>query len=65
MQVCFEESEMEVLVRDGCAEARRETREILTPVFRLSDGTEFTGRRAGETLRARIIRAAKEARSQK
>jgi len=61
MQVAFEESEMEVLVRDSrIGEARREKREILMPVFRLPDGTEFNGRRAGEMLRARIIRAAGE-----
>jgi len=67
MQVCFEESEMEVLVRDGRSrrdETRRETREILMPVFRLPDGTEFTGRRAGEALRAKIIRAAEEAKKE-
>lgn len=55
LQVCFEETEMTVLLRDG----KRQTRPVSTPVFRLSDGTEFTGRRASDELRARIFQAAK------
>lgn len=54
VQVCFEDTTMEVLVRNRV----RETREIMTPVFRLPDGTEFTGRRMSDDLRVRILKAA-------
>jgi hypothetical protein len=55
IQVCFEDSEMQVRRRSGDFERV----EIVTPVFRLPDGTEFSGRRAGPELRARIFKAAK------
>lgn len=55
LQVSFEETQMELLLRNG----KRERRDAVVPVFRLPDGTEFTGRRLGENLRARIIRACK------
>lgn len=54
MQVAFEEREMEVMLRNG----ERQKRYISTPVFRLSDGTEFTGRFSTPELRTRIFRAA-------
>ena len=55
LKVSFEEREMEVLLRNGV----RERRPIVTPIFRLPDGTEFTGRRVGGDLRQRIFKAAK------
>lgn len=55
LRVCFEESEMEVLLRSG----ERQRRPIVTPIFLLPDGTEFTGRRASEDLRKRIAMAGK------
>jgi hypothetical protein len=55
MRVCFEESEMEVLLRTG----ERQTRVMVTPIFRLPDGTEFTGRRIGPELRQQIAKAGK------
>jgi len=55
MRICFEESEMEVLLRSG----KRQKRPIVTPIFLLPDGTEFTGRRASEDLRKRIAATGK------
>ncbi len=55
VQVCFEETQMEI-VRSG-HDGPREKRDIVTPVFRLSDGTEFTGRRLGKELRAKLVQA--------
>lgn len=52
MRVCFEESTMQVLSRGGM-----QKRSIITPIFRLPDGTEFTGRRASPVLRTRITKA--------
>lgn len=62
LQVCFEEAEMELLVRGGYSGksgTRREKVNVTTPVFRLPDGTEFSGRRLGGDLRERIVRAGK------
>ncbi len=56
LQVAFEETEMQVTLRGGIG---LETRLIATPVFRLPDGTEFTGRRIGPELRTKIARACK------
>jgi len=55
LRVCFEESEMEVLLRTG----ESEKRVMVTPIFRLPDGTEFTGRRIGPELRTQISKSGK------
>lgn len=55
LKVCFEESEMEVFLRTG----ERQKRVMVTPIFRLPDGTEFTGRRVGPELRQQIAKAGK------
>lgn len=57
LRVCFEESEMEVILRD--VRRSRQKRVMVTPIFRLPDGTEFTGRRIGPELRQQIAKAGK------
>jgi hypothetical protein len=54
LKVCFEEAEMQVLVRNGGEKPHLEKRVVVTPVFLLPDGAEFTGRRASQELRERI-----------
>lgn len=54
LKVCFEETEMEVLFR-----GERRKRAVVTPIFRLADGTEFTGRRIGPQLRKQLACAGK------
>lgn len=56
LEVAFEETIMEVLTRNKGPQRRR----IVTPVFRLANGTEFTGRRLSSDLRAMITRAGKQ-----
>ena len=55
MQVCFRESKMEIISRNG----ERRVLDVTTPFFRLPDGTEFSGRRASAELREKIARAGK------
>lgn len=55
LEVCFRESTMEVLFRNG----ERRKLNVVTPFFRLPDGTEFSGRRVSSDLRARIAKASK------
>lgn len=54
LEVAFEETLMEVL-----SKGKTQSRRVVTPVFRLPNGTEFTGRRVGSDLRRMITRAAK------
>lgn len=55
LKVCFEESEMEVMVRGNGMQRRV----VLTPIFMLPDGTQFTGRRASPELVDSIYKAAR------
>lgn len=48
---------MEVVLRDGSG--KRQKRVMTTPIFRLPDGTEFTGRRIGLELRTQISKSGK------
>lgn len=50
LDVCFETKALRVLLRNGKAQ----TRMMVTPVFRLPDGTEFTGRRVSPELRRKL-----------
>lgn len=56
LQVAFEEAEMELFRRNG----RHEKVTVVTPFFRLPDGTEFSGRRLDADLRKRIIQAGRQ-----
>jgi len=58
IEVSFESGAMEVTLRDG----KRQVRKIVTPIFRLPDGTEFTGRRIGPPLRRKLESAARSRR---